>query len=73
MLQVNTHSFPSNYYDWKHKITNAKESDRCDLCKSLKIVEGRFTTDNLHHQTLGHIQHECETLSEIHTLTHHRC
>jgi hypothetical protein len=35
---------------------------------------GTFTTvDNIPPQTLGHIQHECEALSEIHTLAHHRC
>jgi hypothetical protein len=50
---------------WRHKIRKAKESDRCDLCKALQIPEGRFTTDdNLLPQTLGHIQHECEALSE---------
>ena len=62
MLQAITHSFPSNY--WRHKITKAKESDRCDLCKVLQIAEGWFTTDdNLLPQTLGHIQQECEALS----------
>ena len=56
-----------------HKITKAKESDRYDLCKVLQMVEGQFTTDdNLLPQTLGQIQQECETLSEIHTLAHHR-
>ena len=55
-----------------HKITKAKESDRYDLCKVLQMVEGQFTTDdNLLPQTLGQIQQECETLSEIHTLAHH--
>jgi hypothetical protein len=45
-----------------------------DLCRTLWITEGRFNTeDDLPIQTLGHIQHQCETLSEIHTLTHHRC
>ena len=63
MLQANIHSFPSNC--WRHKITKAKESDRCDLCNALQNAEGRFTTDdNLRPQTLGHIQHECEALSE---------
>ena len=72
MLQENTHSFPSNC--WRHKITKAKESNNCDLCKALWIAEGRFTTeDDLPSQTLRHIQHTCETLSEIHTLAHHRC
>jgi hypothetical protein len=71
MLQANTHSFPSNY--WLNKITKAKESNKCDLCKTLWISEGRFNTDDdLPIQTLGHIQHQCETLSEIHTLVHHR-
>ncbi len=41
MLQAITHRFPSNY--WEHKITKAKQSDKCDLCKALQIVEGRFT------------------------------
>jgi len=72
MLQANTHSLPSNH--WRHKITKTKESNRCDLCRPLWIAEGRFNTDDdLHIQTLGHIQHQCETLSEIHTLVHHRC
>ncbi len=71
MLQVNTHSFPWNY--WRHKITNGKETNRYDLFRVLWIAEGRFNTeDDLPIQTLGHIQHQCETLSEIHTLTHHR-
>jgi hypothetical protein len=71
MLQPNTHSFPSNY--WRHKITKGKETNRCDLCRSLWITEGRFNTeDDLPIQTLGHVQHQCETLSEIHTLVHHR-
>ena len=39
-----THNFPSNY--WRNKITKAKESDKCDLCKVLQISEGRFTTDD---------------------------
>ena len=66
MLQAITYSFPSNY--WRHKIAKAEESDRCDLCQSLWITEGRFTTpNNLPIQTLGHIQHTCETLSTIHT------
>ncbi len=58
----------------RHKITKGKESNRCDLCRTLWITEGRFNTeDDLPIQTLGHIQHQCETLSEIHTLTNHRC
>jgi predicted Zn-ribbon and HTH transcriptional regulator len=44
MLQAITHSFPSNH--WRHKITTAKESNRCDLCKALWIAEGRFTTQD---------------------------
>ncbi len=28
ILQVNTHNFPSKY--WRHKITKAKESNKCD-------------------------------------------
>jgi hypothetical protein len=72
MLQANIHSFPSHYL--RHKITKGKESNRCDLCRTLWIVEGRFNTeDDLPIQTLGHIQHQCEALSEIHTLAHHRC
>jgi hypothetical protein len=72
MLQANTHSFPSNC--WRRKIKKAKESNKCDLCKGLWIGEERFTTeDGLPILTLGHIQNECETLSEIHTFAHHRC
>ena len=66
------HFFPSNY--WRCKITKGKESDKCDLCKALWVTQGRFTTEpDLPVQTLGHIQHTCETLSELHTMTHHRC
>jgi hypothetical protein len=72
MLQGNTHSFPSNY--WRNKITKGKESNKCDLCRALWTAEERVNTeDELPIQTLGHIQHQCEALSEIHTLTHHRC
>jgi hypothetical protein len=72
MLQANTHSFPSNY--WRHKITKDKESNKCDLCRALWTAEERVNTeDELPIQTLGHIQHQCEALSEIHTLSHHRC
>jgi hypothetical protein len=35
MLQANSHTFPSNA--WIHRITKKKESDRCDLCKALRI------------------------------------
>ncbi len=63
---------PSNF--WRSKITNGKGSDKCDLCKALWISLGRFTTESaLPVQTLGHIQHTCEALSEIHTMAHHRC
>ena len=72
MLKSIMHCFPSNF--WRHKITNGKESDKCDLCKALWISQGRFTTESvLPIQTLGHIQHTCEALSEIHTMAHHRC
>ena len=37
MLQAITHSFPSNY--WRNKITKAKESDKCDLCRALQTAE----------------------------------
>jgi hypothetical protein len=72
MLQSIRHCFPSNF--WRNKITNGKESDKCDRCKALWISQGRFTTESaLTDQTLGHIQHTCEALSEIHTMAHHRC
>ena len=72
MLKSIMHCFPSNF--WRNKVTNGKESDKCDLCKALWISQGRFTTESaLPIQTLGHIQHTCETLSEIHTMAHHRC
>jgi hypothetical protein len=35
-----------------------------------KVTKGK---DDLPIQTLGQVQHQCETLSKIHTLTHHRC
>ncbi len=61
---------------WTHTDFHQTVGDtrsRKRLCKSLWITEGRLTTeDDLSIQTLGHIQHTCETLSEIHTLTHHR-
>jgi hypothetical protein len=39
-----------------------------------RTAEGRVNTeDELPIQTLGHIQHQCEALSEVHTLAHHRC
>ena len=31
MLESIMHYFPSNF--WRNKITNNKESDKCDLCK----------------------------------------
>ena len=72
MLKSIMHCFPSN--SWRHKITNGKESNKCDLCKALWISQGRFTTEaDLPIQTLGHLQHTCEALSEIHTMAHHRC
>ncbi len=71
-LQLNSHTFPTN--TWIHKITKRKQSDRCDPCKSLWIVEDRFTTEkDLPEQNLGHIQHTCDTLSEGHINTHHQC
>ena len=72
MLQANSHTFPSNV--WIHRITRKKESDRCDLCKDLWIAEDRFKTEkDLPEQTLGHIQHTCETLSADHIDGHHQC
>jgi hypothetical protein len=72
MLRANSYTFPTN--DWIHKITKGKESDRCDLCRTLWIVEGRFRTEkDLPEQTLGHIQHTCEVLSTTHIDTHHQC
>ncbi len=56
------------------KTHSFKESNKCDLCRALWIAEGRFNTeDELPIQTLDHIQHQCEALSELHTLAHHRC
>ncbi len=63
------HWFPSNF--WRSKITNGKESEKCDLCKVFWISQGRFTTESaLPVQTLVHIQHTGEALSEIHTMPH---
>ena len=57
----------------RSKITNRKESNKCDLCKALWVSQGRFTKETaLPVQTLGHIQHTCETLSQLHTMTNHR-
>jgi hypothetical protein len=72
MLESIMHCFPSNF--WRNKITDSKQSDKCDPCKALWKSHGRFSTENvLPIQTLGHIQHTCDTLSELHTMTHHRC
>ena len=72
MLQAITHSDPSN--SWRYKITNEQESKKCDLCKALWTEENRFTTEGaLPDQDLVHIQHTCEALSEIHTMTLYRC
>ena len=71
-LSYCTHTFLSTV--WIHKITKKKESDRCDLCKTLWIVEDRFKTEkNLPEQTVGHIQHTCEALSVDHIDAHHHC
>jgi hypothetical protein len=52
MIQTNSHTFPTNV--WIYKITKGKESDRCDLCRDLWIVEDRFRTEKeLPEQTLG--------------------
>ncbi len=38
------------------------------------VSQGRFSTEKaLPVQTLGHIQHTYEDLSELHTMVHHRC
>ena len=72
MLQANSHTFPSNV--WIHRITKRKESDRCDLWKSLWITQGRFQSEkDLPEQTLGHIQHTWEVLSTAHIDAHHQC
>jgi hypothetical protein len=63
MLQANSHTFPTN--SWIHKITKGRESDRCDICRTLWTAEGRFKTEEeIPKQTLGHIQHTCSSLSE---------
>ena len=72
MLQANSHTFPTNA--WIHRITKGRESDRCDLCRTLWIAEGRFRTEKeLPEQTMGHIQHTCEALSAPHIDAHHQC
>ena len=72
MLQANSQTFPTN--SWRHKITKGRESDRCDLCRTLWMTEGRFKTEEeLPKQTLGHIQHTCESLSAVHIDAHHQC
>jgi hypothetical protein len=72
MLQANSHTFPTKA--WIHRITKDRESDRCDLCRTLWIEEGRFRTEKeLPEQTMGHIQHNCEALSAPHIDAHHQC
>jgi hypothetical protein len=75
ILSSTSLSFPSNAtVTWIHKITKGKESDRCDLCKTLWVVDVRFTTEKgLPEQTLGHIQHTCEALSASHIDFHYQC
>ena len=69
---MNSQTFPTN--DWICKITKRKESDNCDLCKALRLVEDRFTTEeDLPKQDLGHILHTCEALSTVHIDAHHKC
>jgi hypothetical protein len=46
MLQTITHSFSSNY--WRNKITKGKESDKCDLWKSLQIAASNLGTYTTH-------------------------
>ncbi len=71
ILKSIMHCFPSNF--WRSKITNGKESDKCDLCKSVWMSQGRFTTESaLPVQTLVHIQHTFKVLSEIHTMVRER-
>ena len=53
MLKSIMHCFPSNF--WRNKITNGKESDKCDLCKALWISQGRFTTESVPIQTLSQL------------------
>ena len=43
MLRANSYTFPTN--DWIHKITNKKESDRCDLCTEGPLDSGRLVQD----------------------------
>jgi hypothetical protein len=45
MLRANSYTFPTNV--WIHEITKGKESDRCDLCRVLWIVEDRFKTGRI--------------------------
>ena len=72
MMQATSHSFPSK--SWIHRITKGKKSNKCDLCKTLWLVEDRFTTEkDLPEQTLGHMQHTCEALSAAHIDSHHQC
>jgi hypothetical protein len=61
---------------WGHSEEDTLEylRENYDLCKSLRIPENHFTTESdLPEQTLDHLQYTCETLTEIHTMTHHRC
>ncbi len=69
MSQVNLYTFPTNV--WIHKNTKNKESDKCDLYKTLWLEEGWFKTEkDLSEEDLGHIQHTCEYLSVTQIDTH---
>ena len=57
ILETITHSFPSKA--WIHKITRSKNPITVTCVKPSGL-------------DLGHIQHTCESLSEGHTVAHHR-
>jgi arginyl-tRNA--protein-N-Asp/Glu arginylyltransferase len=62
---TNSLTFRTN--DWIHKIMKRKESDKCDLCETLRWLEDRFTTEeDLPKQDLGHI-HDTYKISQYPT------
>jgi hypothetical protein len=53
MLQAITHNFPSN--NWRHKITKAKDSNRCYSSYLYNVHHRSCYTCHLLHTELGHL------------------
>ncbi len=56
---------------WTNTVRNRFRQKVGEIEEFRALEIGKVTQD--HESDLGHIQHQCESLFEIHTLTHHRC